>query len=155
LTSRVITIKKVFQERGVKMGTMAVLAQANRGSFDQIIAILSIIVVLLIGITALVALIVLFVRRIKGARRKATQLGYSGIRCYLRAIPKNDSERRDAVDMFSKGIVLCLLGILFAPLLIIGVIPLYYGGRKLGMILIGDKFSTTESSAPQPPAAEM
>jgi hypothetical protein len=64
-------------------------------------------------------------------RRRAVRFGYPSTGAYLRAAPHTDAERRDAVDLAMKGLVLCVLGVLFPPFVLIGLIPLFYGGRKL------------------------
>ena len=64
-------------------------------------------------------------------------MGYHTLRAYLRAVPRDDIEKRAAVDLTSSGLVLCVLGALFAPLIIIGLVPLYYGVRKVAMIGMG------------------
>jgi hypothetical protein len=46
-------------------------------------------------------------------------------------VPRSDAEKQDAADLALKGLVLCVLGLLFSPLVVVGVIPLFYGGRKL------------------------
>jgi hypothetical protein len=63
--------------------------------------------------------------------RRARRFGYSSRRAYLQAAPQSDEERRDAADLALKGLVFCVLGLLFAPLVIVGLAPLFYGGRKL------------------------
>lgn len=63
--------------------------------------------------------------------RRAKRLGYPSTRSYLRAAPRSDLEKRDAADLALKGTVFCLLGVVFAPFVLIGLIPLFYGGRKL------------------------
>jgi hypothetical protein len=63
--------------------------------------------------------------------RRAKQFGYESTRAYLRAAPRSDEERRDAADLALKGVVFCALGLLFAPIVLVGLIPLFYGGRKL------------------------
>jgi len=70
-------------------------------------------------------------------RRRANQFGYRGILAYFRADPRHDAEKRDAVDLALQGVVLCLLGVAFFPLMLIGVFPLYYGGRKLILLGLG------------------
>jgi hypothetical protein len=70
-------------------------------------------------------------------RRRVHQFGYSGILAYLRAVPRDDAEKRDAVDLALQGVVLCLLGVAFFPLILIGVFPLYYGARKLTLLGLG------------------
>jgi hypothetical protein len=37
------------------------------------------------------------------------------------------------------GAMLCLLGLLFPPILIIGLVPLYFGLRKLAAVRLGIK----------------
>jgi hypothetical protein len=75
--------------------------------------------------------------------RRARRLGYPNARAYLRAAPRSDDERRDAADLALKGLAWCLLGILFPPLVLVGLVPLFYGARKfiyasLGLGLVDD-----------------
>ena len=72
--------------------------------------------------------IVLFVVSV---RRRARRFGYKSTGEYLRAAPRSDAEKRDAADLVLKGLVFCLLGVLLAPFVLIGLVPLFYGGRKL------------------------
>lgn len=72
-----------------------------------------------------------------GFRRRAKRFGFESARAYLRAAPRSDDERRDAADLALKGLVLCMLGLIFAPLVLAGLIPLFYGGRKLAYALMG------------------
>lgn len=65
------------------------------------------------------------------AARRARRFGYESTWAYLRAAPRSDAEKRDAADLALKGLVTCLLGVIFAPLVLIGLAPLFYGGRKL------------------------
>ena len=69
--------------------------------------------------------------------RRVKRLGYRSLREYLGAVPRTDAERRDAADLALKGLVFCLLGLLFAPFVLVGVIPLFYGGRKLIYTALG------------------
>jgi hypothetical protein len=76
-------------------------------------------------------------------RRQARRFGYGTIGAYLRAVPRTDEEKRDAVDLALKGLLTCLVGFLLPPLLLIGAFPLYYGARKvlhasMGLGLIDD-----------------
>jgi hypothetical protein len=64
-------------------------------------------------------------------RQRARQFGYASTRAYLKAAPRSDAERRDAVDLTMKGIVFCLLGLIFPPFILAGLVPLFFGGRKL------------------------
>jgi hypothetical protein len=63
--------------------------------------------------------------------RRARQFGYSSRAAYLRAVPRTDAEKRDAVDFTLRGIVFCVLGVIFPPFVLIGLYGLFYGGRKL------------------------
>ncbi len=61
---------------------------------------------------------------------RAYRFGYASRAEYLKAAPKSDDEKRDAVDQACKGLVTCLLALMFPPLLLIGLFPLFYGTRK-------------------------
>lgn len=65
------------------------------------------------------------------------RLGYKSRSEYLRAVPRTDAERKDAADLALKGLVICILGLMFAPLVFVGLVPLFYGGRKLTYALLG------------------
>jgi hypothetical protein len=78
-----------------------------------------------------------------GGIRRGRRLGYSSLGDYLGATPRTDEEKRDAADMAMKGLVIALLGVVFAPLVLVGLVPLFYGGRKfvyatLGLGLVDD-----------------
>ena len=64
-------------------------------------------------------------------RRRARRFGYASTSAYLRAAPRSDPERRDAADLTLRGAMFCLLGMIFPPFVLIGLVPLFYGGRKL------------------------
>jgi hypothetical protein len=79
-------------------------------------------------------------------QRKARQAGYATLGAYLRAAPRSDAEKRDAVDLALKGLITCLLGLILPPFLLIGLIPFFYGARKvvyasmgLGLVDDGDQ----------------
>ena len=79
----------------------------------------------------------------RSLRRRAKEFGYPNTGAYLRATPQSDDEKRAAADLTLKGLGCCLLGILFPPLVLVGLVPLYYGGRKfiyasMGLGLIDD-----------------
>src|SRR5262245_28333521 len=69
--------------------------------------------------------------------RRAKRFRYASIRAYLRAVPRSDEETRDAADLALKGLVCCTLGLLFSPFVLIGLVPLFYGGRKLVYVSMG------------------
>jgi hypothetical protein len=78
-------------------------------------------------------------------RRQVRRRGYSGLGAYLRELPQTEEEKLDAVDMALKGVVLCVLGMLFPPLVVIGLVPLYYGLRKLASVKLGIKGAAHDS----------
>lgn len=63
--------------------------------------------------------------------RRARLFGYPSTGAYLQAAPGTDLEKRDAADLALRGLVLCVLGLLLPPLVLVGLVPLFYGGRKL------------------------
>ena len=76
-------------------------------------------------------------------RGRAKRFGYASTAAYLRAAPRGDAERRDAADLALRGLVFCMLGLIFRPLVLVGLIPLFYGGRKviyasMGLGLVDD-----------------
>jgi hypothetical protein len=93
-----------------------------------------ILLVLFVVLAALVAIVIFTVRRL---RKNAAAAGYPGVFAHLRAVPRNDEEKRQAVDLAMKGAVLCVVGLFFPPMILIGVIPFYYGSRKLIMVWLG------------------
>lgn len=104
-----------------------------------------IILAVLLTIAATTAAIVWVLRQY---REKARNAGYPSLSGYLRAAPRTDQEMRDAVDLTLKGLIICLLGLLFPPFLLVGVIALYYGARKvayssLGLGLVDDAEPST------------
>lgn len=90
-------------------------------------------------ITALLlgATVYFVARAVQGYRQSARAKGYASLTDYLRATPRTDAEKREAVDMAMQGVVLCVLGIVFPPLMLIGIFPLYYGGRKVSYSTMG------------------
>jgi len=84
------------------------------------------------GAAVLVVLAVLAVVLIfRSLLLRARESGYPSLTAYLRAAPRTDGEKRDAADLALKGLVLCLLGLLLPPLLLLGLIPFFYGARKV------------------------
>ena len=78
--------------------------------------------------------------------RRAKQFGYDSKAEYLKAAPRSDAERGDAVNLTLVGVVLCLLGLILPPLVLVGLVPLFFGGRKvmyasMGLGLIDDSDS--------------
>jgi hypothetical protein len=79
-------------------------------------------------VALVLAAVVLLLGRL---RMRARRFGYDSTGAYLRAAPRSDAEKRDAVDLALKGLAFCVLGLLFPPFVLVGLIPLFYGGRKL------------------------
>ena len=69
--------------------------------------------------------------------RRRGQKYVPGLRAYLRELPMTEEEKLDAVELTLKGVAICVLGLLFPPLVLIGLVPLYYGGRKLASVILG------------------
>ena len=70
-------------------------------------------------------------------RRSVRRRGYPGLRAYLRELPMTEEEKLDAAELTLKGVAVCILGLLFPPLVLIGLVPLYYGGRKVAAVALG------------------
>jgi hypothetical protein len=68
---------------------------------------------------------------------RARRFGYPSRSAYLRAVPQTDEEKREAVDQALKGLVISIVGVVFFPLLFVGLFPLYIGGRKASYALMG------------------
>jgi hypothetical protein len=110
-----------------------------------------------IGVPELVILLpfvvaVFFVVRLIGRQqRQARAAGYPSLGAYLRAAPQTDEEKAAAVDLALKGLVICCLGLLFVPLLFVGLFPLFYGVRKvmyasIGLGLLDDERRPSQSA---------
>ncbi len=91
-------------------------------------------IALLSALVTSAAIVIFVVRRL---RKNAAAAGYPGVGAYLRAVPRNDEEKRQAVDLALKGVILCGLGLFFPPMILVGVVPFYYGSRKLILVWLG------------------
>ena len=69
--------------------------------------------------------------------KRARAHHYTALFEYLRAIPATDAQKLDAVDLALKGGIITIFGILFPPLIFVGLFPLYYGSRKITLTLMG------------------
>ena len=85
---------------------------------------------------ATVIAVVVWVGRIILLKR-ARANDYESLGTYLQAVPATDAQKLDAVDLALKGGVMVILGVLFPPLIFVGLVPLYYGFRKITMTLMG------------------
>lgn len=70
-------------------------------------------------------------------RHQAQRLGYPSLSAYLSAPPRTDEEKREAVSMGLVGLILCLLGLVLPPFMLIGLFPLFYGARKVAWASMG------------------
>ena len=93
--------------------------------------------ILAIFLVPLVISVVLIWMLFRGQRRIARESGYPSLGSYLRATPQTDKEKRAAIDLALKGIVVCMLGLLFPPALLIGLFPMFYGVRKIVYASLG------------------
>ena len=108
---------------------ITVLVAVRAGANTLVVA--GLLAVLGLGVlSALVALVT-------GEVRKARRAGYASLGAYLAATPRTDAEKRAAADLALKGIVICLLGLLFPPLIVVGLVPLYFGMRKVIHVSMG------------------
>lgn len=87
--------------------------------------------VVLGGLAAIGASIWFVVRLLRTQRRQAREAGFPSLGAYLQAAPQTDQEKQAAVDLALKGVVICLLGLIVPPLLLVGLFPLFYGVRKI------------------------
>ena len=60
-----------------------------------------------------------------------------GRRHNLKQVPVTDREKCEAVELTLRGVMFCVLGLLFPPLVLLGLAPLYYGLRKLALASMG------------------
>ena len=95
--------------------------------------------ILLGGLLLVVLPLVFFLLPILIWRGRIRRQGYPSLRAYLREMPRTDEEKLDAVELTLKGSMLCLLDMLFPPIIIIGLVPLYFGLRKLAAVRLGIK----------------
>jgi len=87
------------------------------------------VIIILVGVVA--------VGMWRGVRHRATRAGYESVGAYLRAAPQTDRDKQEAVDMALKGMVICALGLIFPPFLLVGLLPLFYGARKMAWASLG------------------
>ena len=95
---------------------------------EEFMVIVIVFIVATVFVTVMTSVAVLVWKRL---RRNAQQAGYGSVTGYLRSTPGSDREKREAVDLALIGLVLCFLGLMFPPLLLIGLFPLFYGTRKI------------------------
>jgi hypothetical protein len=117
-------------------GNNVLLAEGSHALSDDAVRILQgvagglLVIVVLLGLCLVPFLI---------WRGRVRRRGYRGLKEYLRELPQTDAEKLDAVELTLKGVVICLLGLLFPPILVYGLVPLYFGTRKLAGVRLGIK----------------
>lgn len=87
--------------------------------------------ILLFFVLVLLIASVVVVRLVRSQQRRARERGFPTLGAYLRAVPMTDEEKKDAVDLALKGLVICILGLLFPPFLLVGLFPFFFGARKI------------------------
>jgi hypothetical protein len=95
-----------------------------------VFALLPLLIVAGVGL-AIAGVAILVFSLFREQRRHAAAGGHASFGAYLRAAPRTDEEKRVAADLALKGLVICLLGLLFPPLMLVGLFPFFYGARKL------------------------
>lgn len=93
--------------------------------------------ILVVFVLPVVVTIALVVWLLRSQRRRALAAGYPSLSAYLRATPQTDQEKRDATDLALKGLAVCLLGLIYPPLLLVGLFPFFYGVRKVMYVSMG------------------
>lgn len=95
----------------------------------------------IVGVIVVLVLLAMIAAIVAGYSRyyanRAARFAYSSRGAYLRAVPQTDEEKREAVDQAFLGLVICLLGLLLPPFLLVGLVPLFFGGRKAVYVLMG------------------
>lgn len=113
----------------------------------QLLAMLPILTVLIVPVIIVIGAAITTVVLFRSLRRRAREQGHPSLRAYLRAAPRTDAEKRDAADLALKGLVLCLLGMIFAPAMLFGLVPLFYGARKVVYASMGLGFADQDQFA--------
>jgi hypothetical protein len=127
---------RVRLDRGRRNRTLAIYRRApDAGGRLMSVSLALLVTLLVLGV--LIAIVLVTIALWRRVRRNVEKFGYASLFAYLRAIPRTDVERRDAVDMALVGVVLCVIGVVFPPLLLVGLFPLFYGGRKVGYLILG------------------
>lgn len=94
-------------------------------------------VVVLVAAAAVIGMVLLVAAWRRRLRRQSQRFGYASTHDYLRAAPRSDEEKRDAVDLAVKGLVICFVGLIFPPIILVGAFPLFYGARKMAYSSMG------------------
>ncbi len=111
--------------------------------------------VLILIVLTIILLILLRFRWMPRIRRA----GYRGLGDFLRRIPTTPAQKRDALDLLLRGIVVFAVGCVLIPYFVVGLIMVYYGARKLLMAWMGlgvleDVDEPQPAIASEPPPSE-
>jgi hypothetical protein len=93
------------------------------------------VIMILLFFASVITVVIWVGRRMLLKRARAND--YDTLFAYLRGVPSTDTQKLDAIDLALKGGVIVVLGVLFPPLIFVGLVPLYYGLRKISMTLMG------------------
>ncbi len=85
----------------------------------------------------IVLTVVLVVLLLVRWRPRILRAGYPGLYAFLHCVPRTDAQKRDALDLTLRGLVLFIVGAVLQPLWVIGAFLFYYGIRKFCMIWMG------------------
>jgi hypothetical protein len=128
----------------VEMVFLAQLVKAPSGAASTMLLKLGMVFLLFVGWA------VVFLGPIVVWRLRVRQRGYPGLMAYLRELPRTDAEALDAVELTLKGAVICILGLLLPPVILVGLVPLYYGARKWAAVAMG--ITGAEDAGPKWPS---
>lgn len=81
-------------------------------------------------IVLILAIVVAVIAYHKFYNSRVRRFGFASRSEYFLAVPRSDAEKQEAVDQALKGLVICILGLIFPPLFLIGLFPLFIGCRK-------------------------
>jgi hypothetical protein len=88
-------------------------------------------ILLTVAVVAVGGTLLAVVILVRAFVRRAKRFGYPSTGAYLKSVPRSDAEKQDAADLALKGLVFCVLGLIFPPFILIGLVPLFYGVRKI------------------------
>ncbi|MFT7464760.1 MAG: hypothetical protein ACI9EF_003119 [Pseudohongiellaceae bacterium] len=130
-TESVLALYVQMKPPTAKLGTIVPLPRKRPKPMNMMA------LIILTAAAVLGGLIVAAVKVRNHLRRQAQRLGYPSLSAYLRAAPRTDEEKREAVSMGLAGLILCLLGLVLPPFMLIGLFPLFYGARKVAWASMG------------------
>jgi len=118
-------------------GNVILLAQATQPNASQAANIGIALALFLVAILILIGVVWLLLRVWRARLRRR---GYADINDYFRSfrrLPQTNEEKLAAIELTLKGAVILVLGRFFPLLVVIALVPLYYGVRKLAALRLG------------------